>query len=238
MSVAEKDTVTTLRRLQRMAVRDLEVQRAEVNARPVSFVTNSQTLRLNFGCIMPTAIVPGSKYTFRLFVANEFGLWNRADIISCKELDVKPRISCEVIPLLTIEGSNLWTVRSTPSNCVGVDGRVDFEFEVESTNSVSYERHVLLKFSVDKPLPGGRVISPVVSLPVLVRRTTPTEKASKYEANTHGLCEIATKCAKLGGQSVKTFDPSFATKQDSHLESHVVYAVECPGSLGIGGTVT
>ena len=41
---------------------------------PSSFVTPAQTLRMNFGATVPSTMIVGNTYIFRVNISNEFGL--------------------------------------------------------------------------------------------------------------------------------------------------------------------
>lgn len=90
------------------------------DSRPELFVSSHQTLRLNFGDIIPLTLLQGQKYFIKLNVTNEFGLWQRAAI---SELSQSPLLSvrCEVHRTW---GATSQVVVETTGGFLGQDGRV------------------------------------------------------------------------------------------------------------------
>lgn len=233
---AELEAETSLLRLQRLAARDLEAQRAELNHRPAAFVTTSQTLSLHFGSALPTSVVRGRQYSVRLCVSNEFGLWTRSS--NSHDASVTgPGVQCQ---LLALErrgaGSGAPSLRKSPRNLLGEDGRADCTFSIEE-NASDTDYWVLLKFSLDSRLPCGRDVAPIVSLPLFVPATpSPSAVACNGDVSSR-LQEVVAMCRDLSGQSIKIFDPLPSPEEPSLESCRHIYALECPGSLGIGGQV-
>lgn len=246
---AEREAEATLLRLQRLAARDLQVQRTELNLRPAAFVTSSQTLSLHFGSALPSSILRGREYSVRLSVSNEFGLWSRdtsGDAIAA------PGVLCEAIGIgNNSTGPKICVKGNTSMNVLGADGRVNFTFTLGDGMGIANE-WVLLQFSLDRPLPSGRLVAPIVSLPLCVQDSPDSVDVTDTKSSLASrLQDVVAMCMKLCGQSIKIFDPlPSETRQTSDTSVHpsdlspnqsltssagLIYALECPGSLGIGG---
>lgn len=256
--------MAALLRLKRLEARDLAAQQIEINTRPASFVTPSQTLSLRFGSALPDKLIPGREYSVRLCVSNEFGLWTR-EHLSNEKGGGDVSVQCELLSL--IENGNASSFLSSSESILGGNGRADVVFTLhQSAVESGCEECVMLQFSCTA-LPSGQVVAPIVSLPLFV---PPQQDAARSDAHsgdsrnesdsesggekTRELRQIISQCSQLSGQSVKIFDPHSsavpssvpvvsAVSSDTSVgvsmtRSGLIYALECPGSLGIGGTVS
>lgn len=245
-----------LLRLQRLATLDLQAQRDELNLRPTAFVTTSQTLSLHFGSTPPASLVRGREYSVRLYVSNEFGLWSRA-ISHCYEQGYSgsnistPRVCCDVLHVKEQRGAPKVLIRYASHFYLGENGRVDFVFSVEESAAQvcdDEEECVMLTFFCDGPLPSGQLVAPIVSLPLFIVAPPPGLMHAPAKDMLAGSCEKAARgsgiqavlasCLELCGQSIKIFDPVphwHGTVAPGLLVPGRIYALECPGSLGIGG---
>ena len=292
MSTAEREAVSRLLSLRRLAAQDLDAQRTAMNLRPASFVTESQTLSLRFGShSLPApghALRPGRLYSIRLSVCNEFGLWSREHLDRVVDAVPRPspKVYCEVIslPLMSqkekespqqqqkqFKGARSLScpdsapglsLHSTSENSIGENGRVDFTFRLDTSANWAAEGSlcecILLKFSCAAPLPSGHVVAPIVSLPMFVHAGEQHEEDTAAgagagavgcsrcigDSDSNSMRHIISQCSELSGQSIKIFDPSppsehqltdFAAPSSAVRSNGLIYALECPGSLGIGG---
>jgi len=232
--------------LRTLLSRDNKVRESE--SRPERLVTKEQTLRLVFLCSLPSVVRVGEVISVRLCIGNEFGLWDRSNMLDDKEgkEGEEPaviRVCCEVatFPLSVADSDASSCAQQTQTRCsavllssdvvVGPDGKANIELvvqkEAESFGGEADAADVgmLLKFSLDQALPSGALVRPVLSLPIKLASSSASSSSSDDSS-----CNTWS-ASSIGSSLYPSCIRSFLS------EAGPVYAFECPGQLGIGGKI-
>lgn len=223
-------------RLRGLVRRDHSASLAEV--RPTSMVTSHQTLRLAFTNPPSSTLTIGEVFSVKLCIGNEFGLWNRS-LMEGVSKDSPVLLLCELIHVqLDPDNKNSDALHlgfkglcdhqngSTLSVVVGADGKssLDLQFALSEESTASMAM-VVLKFSLNRPLPSGAEVVPVLSLPIKVTIGT-------AHSDDPVVAAIIDKTLALCEQQ-----HAYCIRDVRINDSHFVYALESPGFLGIGGKV-
>ena len=162
---------------------------------PLHLCNSAQTLRLNFNTPAPAAVGLGSYFPVHVFVANEFGLFNRAD------LDQDPALGPSVplsVTLTSTFGGNFGApvaleARHPHELCLDRHGRASFQIrfvwrtlpqvplpaphpqdalpQPDTLKENEEEEVASIQVALeDGHLLGGRAVLPIVSLPIRIRR--------------------------------------------------------------------
>ncbi|ETV87072.1 hypothetical protein H257_02076 [Aphanomyces astaci] len=205
--------LTTQSRLKRNCKSDAAAAKAE-RYEVGKLVHSQQSLRLNFGSMLPSHLPVGDWIDVVFFVANEFGLFQRGLLPSSVPLTVSIHgfSSTGLNVALEIDSKSL------PVE-VGVNGKAAARLRIVPSSSVDQASGTLAasRFSLRADLAKGHHVDdvlPVVSLPIQAIPTTSTI-LFEYENDPLGIqC-----CRSVWVEGVDRF----------------ITLAESPGNLGIGG---
>eukprot|EP01041_Mallomonas_annulata_P002398 gene2398-4652_t len=233
------------------------------DTRPDSLVTDRQTLRLTFLSTPPKEYKFGNVFNVRICITNEFGLWNRNNIMNPESNTPKIiRISCSAIFIRYETSTSTSTTKYglesvlTPSSDVhiGVDGKVELEISFNLNFPSTYaDEIVLLRFHCLDSLYSGTDIADLFSLPITchLHREDSTSTSTKKEVLDEDKEEAEAVSVSVslpgedndGKEDIYTALCRHAEEVDAQgirsvdVLNRRVFVFECPGSLGIAGKV-